>query len=213
MTRGCVSSVQVALLAAAFVYMVPVSARRQQQATLGRLRGVSPLLTTPPPPALYPNFVAAVDGSAVTAKGRTVALPDGSGLAFDFQNAGAGFTVTGATAVLAAVNQTNPAGTALPVSNRLAVTVVWNGQVDRSSVLETAPGMAYYSLVAGLQPSQTYTVWVTKISEPSWNEGTVNAPEWLVLAGFATDGSAVHTPPSLPSRRLEFVGDSLTAGA
>lgn len=168
-----------------------------------------------PPPAGFSNFIAAGVGGTpgtVTSKGRTLALPTG-GLAFDFQNAGAGVTVSGATALLAAINQTNPAGTALPVGNRLAVTVVWNGQVDRSSVLETAAGTAYYTLVAGLNPSQTYTVWVTKISEASWNEGTIQAPEWLVLYGFATDGAAAVGGPPLPSRRLEFIGDSLTAGA
>lgn len=151
------------------------------------------------------------DDPHVLTSGRMIPRPDLNGSIFDWQNAGASVSVVGATAVFATITQTNPAGTVAPAANKLVVYVFAGKQLDRVATLLTAPGTFNYTLVAGLSVAVTYTVKFIKVSEPSFNEGTTHYPEWLIFHGFVTDGLAVDT--LIPTgRRLEFVGDSQTAG-
>jgi hypothetical protein len=131
---------------------------------------------------------------------------------FDFQNAGAVVTISGASYLQVSLLQTNPGGVTASVTNRLGAWIETSGQVDVLSSVFTQAGSFNYTLVAGLHTSSTYTIGWKKISEPAWNEGTTEFPEWLVFQGFYTDGVAVTQQYTPPKRKLEFIGDSLTAG-
>lgn len=68
-----------------------------------------------------------------------------------------------------------------------------------------------YILADGLA-AQEHEIRLFKATEPQW-VARVPAPNWLSFHGLVLDGGEV-LPPSRPrsKRRLEFVGDSITAG-
>lgn len=82
---------------------------------------------------------------------------------------------------------------------------LYNVYIDgRPSILQTQPGIQRYILAEGLSKG-THSVRLTKRTETFY--GT---PQFL---GFELAvGSELHRLPPPPSRRIEFIGDSITAG-
>jgi lysophospholipase L1-like esterase len=61
-------------------------------------------------------------------------------------------------------------------------------------------------------PAGTHDVRVLKATEADWNAGSP-LPNYLTFSGIEAAGGAAALPqPPLPARRLEFLGDSITAG-
>ena len=61
-------------------------------------------------------------------------------------------------------------------------------------------------------PAGMHDIRVLKATEADWNAGTP-LPNYLTFSGIEVSSSAVALPqPALPTRRLEFLGDSITAG-
>ena len=59
----------------------------------------------------------------------------------------------------------------------------------------------------------SHTVVIEKTSEAAWNTFSNITSNAIGFAGFEGDaGMSYGAPPVLPSRRIEFVGDSITAG-
>jgi lysophospholipase L1-like esterase len=82
----------------------------------------------------------------------------------------------------------------------------WDVLVDgaRTSTLSPANGTATYT-IASMLPSAAHTVELYRRSE-----GTVGVTQFL---GFVfPNGGKLLSPPPTPPRRIEFVGDSTTAG-
>ncbi len=79
-------------------------------------------------------------------------------------------------------------------------TLVVDGTV---STLETSPGRAWYSLASGL-PNGEHVVELYRQTEAFVGVTT--------LHGVAVRDGELAAPPSSTTRRLEFVGDSITAG-
>lgn len=69
-------------------------------------------------------------------------------------------------------------------------------------------------LASGLDSSQTHEVRLFKSSEAQWAEDEAEPNYVTVRAIIATGPTApsLLPPTQLPNRRLEFVGDSITAG-
>lgn len=68
-----------------------------------------------------------------------------------------------------------------------------------------------YMLASGLSASRTYTIELYKVSEAR----LAQTEKASVVTLRSLSGSAsmrVETPPARPTRRLEFLGDSITAG-
>ncbi len=85
-------------------------------------------------------------------------------------------------------------------STRYAVVVDGAAPTD----VAVTPAEESYALASGL-PDAEHDVEITKLTEPS--VGTSQLLELVV-----TGGALVPTPVPAPTRRLEFVGDSITAG-
>lgn len=183
-------------------------------------------LKSPPPAASPPedpvHHMIPVTDSNVLVEGRHVFTPEG-GIAFD--HPGVKFTASfvGASMVSAVMSQ----------NGRIPNTFVV--YVDGQRV-GTSPTFAFNTslwsqndttivpLCAGLDPTTAHTVVVIKASEarltgcnPSEGKhrapSRVVAPNYVTLFGFqGTEGMRLVAPPQPPARRIEFIGDSVTAG-
>ena len=68
--------------------------------------------------------------------------------------------------------------------------------------------------LADLDPSRSHFISVFKGTEPQWNEIAVR-PNYVTFHGLTLEGDdacGLGTPQPAPSRRLEFIGDSITCG-
>lgn len=76
------------------------------------------------------------------------------------------------------------------------------------------PTATVYTAAVGLDASETTVAIVTRISEADYNAG--NATRAVTqFVGFTLDGELLEVPSAAlphPARRIEFIGDSLTAG-
>jgi len=83
--------------------------------------------------------------------------------------------------------------------------VRFSAVVDEATVSEftTKPGSGTYSVVSGL-PYGEHVVSVSRQGEASFGA--------MVLSAVSVVGGELRPPPAAPSRRLEIVGDSVTAG-
>ncbi len=87
--------------------------------------------------------------------------------------------------------------------------------VQTATIVDTSSWGNYTvesTLVAeGLNPAVPHVILLVKITEAQWNDRDVS-PNYLVLSGFLLDAGSTLPAPALPTRRIEFVGDSITAG-
>lgn len=68
-----------------------------------------------------------------------------------------------------------------------------------------------YTLVTGLDSSVSHQVTVWYITDPVTLDWNMLPNQWLSIKSFSTDGSFA-TPPEQRQRRLQIIGDSITAG-
>eukprot|EP00966_Prymnesium_polylepis_P233838 5408966-Prymnesium_polylepis.1 len=68
-------------------------------------------------------------------------------------------------------------------------------------------------LFSGLRADVPHEVVIEKTSEAAWNIWTDISPNYVGFMRFEGDsGMRYGTPPKTPTRRIEFLGDSITAG-
>jgi len=68
-------------------------------------------------------------------------------------------------------------------------------------------------LFAGLAADTSHEVVIEKSSEPAWNVPMIREPNYVGFVGFEGDaGMSYGDPPKASARRIEFLGDSITAG-
>lgn len=88
--------------------------------------------------------------------------------------------------------------------------VISNGTVVSNVTVN--PGSATYTLLAGLTPSETYSFTVWYITDPialSWPD---LPPLFISVSWFAIDSGTFGPSPAPRTRRLQIIGDSITAG-
>lgn len=143
-------------------------------------------------------------GPFVTLSGRVLRTPS-AGVQLDWEGTTLRFTVSGATVVALNISDASAGGA------RLGVTVDGAGVPGlRTATLVTSPAQAVYTLAGGKTiAGATVTYAVTLLTEPAFVADSASSA--LVVEGILTDGK-VGAPPAAPTRRLEFLGDSLTAG-
>lgn len=146
-----------------------------------------------------PNVVVPLpQGANVRFIGRTDTVTDAAGpmLSWPGSQIVVGFTGTQLTADLAEVDRATYAGAR--VNNYFLVTTE-TGATSRIKLSNTAQS---YVVATGLAPGQ-HQIALTKLTEAQ-----IGRVQWL---GAKTDGALTFTTAS-PNRRLEFIGDSGTAG-
>jgi len=164
------------------------------------------------------TFVTAAD-PRVSLTGRHYTVP-GGGVLFDWEAVTARVNVSGAMYFKALVRV--PAGS----RSKFVIDEPWSSARESGGAKDTdgfvlgdglwADGATAAAdgtttlYVAGLDHGTTYTIRVFHDLEPLFHGAVAYGPGNATLLGFATDG-AFAAAPALP-RRLEWVGDSLTAG-
>jgi hypothetical protein len=69
-----------------------------------------------------------------------------------------------------------------------------------------------FNLASSLDSTRTYTVSLVKITEAQY-DGRQPSPNYVMLSNLILDdGARLFPAPSSPRRRIEFIGDSITAG-
>lgn len=154
--------------------------------------------------ASAPSFVPATSDS-ISWVGRRVPTADG-GMLFDWEGVELRFTVDSASIVALNITDVSESGT------RLAVYLDMNALPGfRVATLITSPYQSIYTLASGQSiKGETVTYRVVNLIEPQFIRDGASNP--LQIDGVWTDGT-MKAPPAKPSRRIEFLGDSLTAGA
>ena len=145
----------------------------------------------------------AAESPAVLWSGRTK-LVSGRGVAFDWQGVSASFVVSAGTWVTLTANVTLNAACA----GRISVFV--NGFYTANMMLHASTSS--YLLVAGMaQPRHNVSVIYTL--EPVNSCSGYGAGQDVAFVGFATDGEFNTAPPPPLARRIDIIGDSITAGS
>ena len=139
--------------------------------------------------------------------GRRVPFADGSML-IDWEGSSLSFSTSpNTTYVGLRLNDTTPGGA------RLAVFVTLAGALPgslRVATLVTSSYQSLYTLAAGSSLAKLSAGFrVQLLTEPSFIHD--DAQHTFSIAGVVTDGALLPAPPRL-TRRIEFLGDSLTAG-
>lgn len=148
--------------------------------------------------------------------GRHVSLePVGNGsVSFDFPGVTAMFNTTGSSYITAQFSSTCGNGPRLESS------------VDGADTLNTTSAGSFWlypsfsmphpvGLASGLDNSLPHTLTIRLASEARW--ANCSGPQGVTLDGVWTDGQPTQAYPSVPlhngkTRKLEWVGDSITAG-
>ena len=89
-----------------------------------------------------------------------------------------------------------------------------DGALERNFTTTTwaANAPVLVPLYADLDPSTEHSISLLKTSEVQWWDQQPQ-PNFMTLHAFeAAVGATLASPPPPPARRLEFLGDSLTAG-
>jgi len=129
--------------------------------------------------------------------------PDCTQFAYSASSITASFTGTSLTAFLSGPEQ--------------YFRIILDGQIQ-STLLEIIPGTTSYSVVSGLL-SGTHTVTLVKLNEPNLTATSsqqvfpTSGTFPVQFFGFQLDpGQSLVTPPSLPTNRIEVIGDSVACG-
>lgn len=161
-------------------------------------------LATPAPPPPPPVVIPALNGSWV---GRHLEHADGS-VSFDVPGVTVSFFVRNATTLTAIFT-----GACGGETTRLE-SGVDGDPLDTHSrgaffVLAASPSSPFRILLAdGLDPAVSHVLTIRVAVEARWASCSANST--ITLEGIETDGVQGESSPPL-SRRLEFVGDSITA--
>jgi hypothetical protein len=162
----------------------------------------------------HATFVTANDPS-VRWVGRKLLMPN-NGYAVDWEGAAAKLTVTNATFLTATIADNSRKGARFAVYfNNTASTSANTADAAPNLLvgrLLTSAGSGTYPLVTGRGSTveETITVTLQLLTEPAFI-GDASPEETLTIAGFETDGVVGPAPPA-SARRIEYLGDSLTAG-
>ena len=157
---------------------------------------------------------AIVPGSKLHCSGRSVVKSDGVRI-FDFPGTSVTASIHGASAVTAVLNESG--------TNRYAVSMD-GGATWLDGTINTTAGQHDYVLCEGLAKEKQYELVLLKLTEAcsavygcSWSDFGICSLIGLKLEG---EGATVQPPRAFPwlvdeasvaSRRLEFIGDSITA--
>ena len=146
---------------------------------------------------------AVLDASAATWSGRTLSVP--ANVSFSWEGVMASFTVSGASQISVLASSRIP-GTATGLFHTLV-----DGTLVKNWTLGNTEAPANISIAVGLVPGAAHTVSVWYATDPivaSWDA----LPPWShSFHAFATDGT-FGPPIQKPARRLQIIGDSITAG-
>eukprot|EP00039_Didymoeca_costata_P026748 m.16561 g.16561 ORF g.16561 m.16561 type:complete len:385 (-) comp5732_c0_seq1:44-1198(-) len=155
-----------------------------------------------------------VEDTPIQVVGRVTKMTDGnghSGFAYDHPGTRFVVTVKGTTFLNATMERVGSVG------NNYIVFVngkMVPGPANTTFCTDTMPVNTSFSvqLASGLDASTEYTIELFKSSEAQFN-GRQVIPNYETLWGFEGDSQIqMSSPPALPSRRLAFLGDSITAG-
>lgn len=151
-----------------------------------------------------PAFVPATD-AALAWTGRRLPTPAG-GMQIDWEGTEVSFRVANATIVGLNISDASLSGT------RLGVYLQQGGLPGfRIATLVTSPHQSFYTLAAGGSiKGQDALYRVVNLIEPQFIQDGAGNP--LVVDGVWTDGVVQPPPPRPTARRIDFLGDSLTAG-
>lgn len=160
-------------------------------------------------PSPRPRTFIPASHPSVTWQGRTVVNADGT-VSFDFPAVTAAVTVSNASYFEVTFLSTCSGGPRLessvdgvPPLNTTSPGSFW--LYGNFAMPHTVP------LASGLDPAVTHTLTLRTATEARWAGCDSGAPGGITLSGIWTDGSPLPAPPR-PSRLIEFVGDSITAG-
>lgn len=121
---------------------------------------------------------------------------------FDFPGCAVKVKVTGTTSLTAVMQER--------IGNRYQVRV--NGELHKR--METHANTDEFVLVRDLDRRLPYTIELIKVSEAALENGRSSQQNWVKFFGFAGDSTVEALPlPAKPTTRVEFIGDSITAGA
>jgi lysophospholipase L1-like esterase len=155
--------------------------------------------------AAHSAYLAA-DDPLVLWTGRTLIPGDGT-ITFDWEGVAATLTVVNASYVYANITDSTYSGTRFSVWSQGAVTT--GGQFLHILDFLATPGGPSNNLMARADGSSQLTLTLRNEVEPTFIGSDTGHN--LTVNGFMTDGVFVASP-SLPTRRIEIIGDSITAG-
>ena len=158
----------------------------------------------------------AITDARVRLVGRRVPAASGSGgVSVDWEGSRASFSVANASFVGVRVSDETERGARFAVlfDNRAGPGASDQAPGLRVQTLLTTPGRNVLYTLASRAPisGETATFSLVLLTEPSFI-GDSSAAQALTLEGVTTDGVLLPQPQPRTSRRMEFLGDSLTAG-
>lgn len=138
------------------------------------------------------------------------------GIAFDMPGVEVRARVRGATDIYVLLAQAHPPAGSRDKYQETYFDVVVDGVRSASPIVTGAGGnlsVVQYPVAAGLDPAREHELRVFKSTEAMWNQ-LYPAANFVVFHGFNMTGPAPATVPNapLPARKIEFIGDSITAG-
>ena len=149
---------------------------------------------------------AVLDASGATWTGRTMATP--KNVSFSWEGVQASFTVTGATLVTLLASSSSPIG--VRPCEYLFHTLV-DGVLWLNWTISLQPTPVTFQIAEGLS-TEAHTIVVWYATNPICPHQTWELQPWShSFHSFYTDGAFGAPPPKL-SRRLQIIGDSITAG-
>lgn len=152
------------------------------------------------------GHAAVLDAFDATWVGRT--LPNPNNVSFSWGGVQASFTVNNATRVTLLASSSSPAGVR---PCEYAFHTLVDGAIWMNWTIAQQPTPLSFTIAEGLSP-QSHTVVVWSISQPLCAHQTWEPTPWShSFHSFSTDG-AFGAPPPKPQRRLQIIGDSITAG-
>ena len=178
-------------------------------AALRLLLAASALRAAAPAVVDYP-----ITDARVRLVGRRVPAASG-GVSIDWEGSRATFAVANATFVGVRVSDLTLRGARFAVvfDNRAKPGASDQAPALRVQTLLTTPGRDVLYTLASRAPivGEAATFALVLLTEPSFI-GDASAAQALTLEGVATDGTLLPQPQPRTARRMEFMGDSLTAG-
>lgn len=150
------------------------------------------------------------DSASIHWAGRRVATSSG-GVITDWEGVELSFTVSGATFVGLNISDASNGGAKLAV--HLNMNRIPNADLKgfRTATLVTSPVQQVYTLASGANiKRKTVQYKVVVLTEPQFIRDDAAHP--FVIQGVLTDGTLGAPPKPASSRKIEFIGDSLTAG-
>jgi len=128
---------------------------------------------------------------------------------FDWEASSFYINVAGATEVRAIVSSANSGATTRLQTSVLQTAPAYPNWMEASTTWVTPTGSSNITVAAELATNANYTVRVFNTLEPAYEGGSQGGG--VTFSGFMMNGEALPATPPI-SRRIQFVGDSITAG-